>query len=206
MVAAVDALLPREHAPTIRRLAAEVDETLAGFLRGQGTVMLILGVYYAGALMVAGLTLRALRGLPRGARLLHPLRRRDRRRRARHRACAVPVLGRVGHDRDRRRDLHVGPDDGGPTCSRRSWWGAASGCTPSGCCWRSRPSGRCSASWACWWRCRSAAMLGVIARFGIERYRASTLYRGTEEPLPADPPAPAPVAAPPPPAPSRRAS
>ena len=55
MVAEVDALLPREHQPTIRRLAREVDETLAGFLRGQGTVMLILGVYYAGALMIAGL-------------------------------------------------------------------------------------------------------------------------------------------------------
>lgn len=55
MVAQVDALLPREHAPTMRRLAREVDETLSGFLRGQGTVMLIVGLYYAGALMIAGL-------------------------------------------------------------------------------------------------------------------------------------------------------
>jgi len=55
MVARIDALLPRDHAPTVRRLAAEVDATLAGFLRGQGTVCLILGIYYSAALMLAGL-------------------------------------------------------------------------------------------------------------------------------------------------------
>ena len=55
MVAEIDDLLPREHAPTIRRLAREIDATLAGFIRGQGTVMLIQGIYYAAALMIAGL-------------------------------------------------------------------------------------------------------------------------------------------------------
>jgi predicted PurR-regulated permease PerM len=55
MVAHVDALLPRDHAPTVRRLAREIDRTLAGFVRGQGTVCLILGVFYAGALMAVGL-------------------------------------------------------------------------------------------------------------------------------------------------------
>ena len=55
MVARVDELLPRDHAPTIRRLAKEVDKTLAGFIRGQGTVCLILGTFYAVALMIAGL-------------------------------------------------------------------------------------------------------------------------------------------------------
>ena len=55
MVAKVDALLPREHAPTIRRLAREIDDTLASFVRGQGTVCLILGTYYAVALALVGL-------------------------------------------------------------------------------------------------------------------------------------------------------
>ena len=55
MVAAVDELLPREHAPTIRRLAREIDRTLASFVRGMGTVCLILGTYYAIALMLVGL-------------------------------------------------------------------------------------------------------------------------------------------------------
>ena len=55
MIARVDALLPLDHAPVIRRLAGEVDATLAGFIRGMGTVCLILGTYYAVALMLIGL-------------------------------------------------------------------------------------------------------------------------------------------------------
>ncbi|MGR3758011.1 MAG: AI-2E family transporter [Tranquillimonas sp.] len=55
MVARIDALLPRDHAPTIRQLAHEIDRTLASFIRGQGTVCLILGVYYSVALMAVGL-------------------------------------------------------------------------------------------------------------------------------------------------------
>ncbi len=66
MVARIDALLPRDHAPTIRRLAADIDKTLAGFVRGQGTVCLILGIYYAAALMVVGLQFGLVIGLLAG--------------------------------------------------------------------------------------------------------------------------------------------
>ncbi len=55
MIARIDALLPREHAPVIRQLASEVDATLSSFIRGVGTVSVILGTYYAVALMLAGL-------------------------------------------------------------------------------------------------------------------------------------------------------
>ena len=55
MVARIDELLPRDHAPVIRRLAREIDQTLASFIRGQGTVCLILGTFYAVALMIVGL-------------------------------------------------------------------------------------------------------------------------------------------------------
>lgn len=55
MVAEVDSLLPRDHAPTIRHLAKDIDKTLASFVRGMGTVCLILGTYYAVALIVVGL-------------------------------------------------------------------------------------------------------------------------------------------------------
>ncbi|MFP7571328.1 AI-2E family transporter [Marivita sp. S2033] len=55
MVARVDRLLPRDHAPTIRKLARDIDATLAGFIRGMGTVCIILGTYYAVALMLIGL-------------------------------------------------------------------------------------------------------------------------------------------------------
>lgn len=55
MVARIDELLPRDHAPTIRKLAKDIDGTLASFIRGMGTVCIILGTYYAVALMVIGL-------------------------------------------------------------------------------------------------------------------------------------------------------
>lgn len=55
MVAAVDDLVPLDHAPVVRRLAGEIDATLASFIRGQGTVCLIQGTFYSVALMLAGL-------------------------------------------------------------------------------------------------------------------------------------------------------
>ena len=55
MVARIDELLPRDHAPVIRILAREIDAVLAGFVRGMGTVCVILGSYYALALMATGL-------------------------------------------------------------------------------------------------------------------------------------------------------
>lgn len=55
MIAKVRSLLPREHAPTIYRLAEEIDDVLAGFVRGQLTVCLILGMFYGVALMLVGL-------------------------------------------------------------------------------------------------------------------------------------------------------
>lgn len=55
MVAEIDSLLPRDHAPTIRMLARRIDDTLASFIRGMGTVCLVLGTFYAVALMLVGL-------------------------------------------------------------------------------------------------------------------------------------------------------
>lgn len=55
MVARIDGWLPRDHLPTIRRLARSIDAALAGFVRGQVSVCLILGVFYSVALMLAGL-------------------------------------------------------------------------------------------------------------------------------------------------------
>ncbi|MDT8327143.1 MAG: AI-2E family transporter [Roseovarius sp.] len=55
MVEKVDGLLPRDHAPVIRDLARQIDQTLASFIRGMGTVCLVLGTYYAMALMLVGL-------------------------------------------------------------------------------------------------------------------------------------------------------
>jgi len=55
MISQIDSLLPRDHAPVIRQLAGDIDDALASFIRGMGTVCLILGSYYAIALMLVGL-------------------------------------------------------------------------------------------------------------------------------------------------------
>jgi len=66
MVSQADDWLPRRHQETIRRLAKEVDDTLAGFLRGQGAVCLSLAVFYAIGLTVAGLDFGLVVGLIAG--------------------------------------------------------------------------------------------------------------------------------------------
>lgn len=66
MVAKADDWLPRRHRDTIRRLAREADDTLAGFLRGQGAVCLCLAVFYAVGLTVAGLDFGLVIGLIAG--------------------------------------------------------------------------------------------------------------------------------------------
>ncbi|MGE5201092.1 MAG: AI-2E family transporter [Acidobacteriota bacterium] len=63
IVAQVDAWLPREYVATIREQARLIDETLAGFLRGQLSVCLALGLYYAVALTVIGLHFGLVVGL-----------------------------------------------------------------------------------------------------------------------------------------------
>ena len=55
MIARIDEMLPRDHAPTIRKLAFEIDRTVAAFVRGMGTVCLLMGIYYAVGLMLVGL-------------------------------------------------------------------------------------------------------------------------------------------------------
>lgn len=66
LVERVAALVPRDHAPTVTRLARESSEVLGGFLRGQLLVMLILGVMYAFGLWLVGLDLGILIGLIAG--------------------------------------------------------------------------------------------------------------------------------------------
>jgi len=67
MIARIDAMLPRDHAPVVRRLASEVDTALAAFVRGQLTVCLLLGTFYSVALAVAGLQFGLVVGAIAGA-------------------------------------------------------------------------------------------------------------------------------------------
>lgn len=66
MVARIDNWLPRKHADIIRDQFRLVDQTLAGFVRGQASVCLILGVFYAAGLSVLGLEFGLLVGLGAG--------------------------------------------------------------------------------------------------------------------------------------------
>jgi len=63
VVAGVDSVLPRRHAETIRGLLREIDNTLSAFLRGQLLVCLVLGTFYAIALTLAGLPFGVLVGI-----------------------------------------------------------------------------------------------------------------------------------------------
>lgn len=67
MIARIDSMLPRDHAPTIRRLAVEIDAALAAFVRGQLSVCALLGAFYAIALMLAGLQFGLVVGAIAGA-------------------------------------------------------------------------------------------------------------------------------------------
>lgn len=55
LVAQIDDLLPLAHKETIRQQARLVDVTLAGYVRGQSTVCVLLGTLYAVGLWLAGL-------------------------------------------------------------------------------------------------------------------------------------------------------
>lgn len=63
MVAKVDSWVPRDHVATVRKIATDINASTAGFVRGQGTVCLILGVLYAVALSILGLNFGLLIGL-----------------------------------------------------------------------------------------------------------------------------------------------
>ena len=67
MVARIDSLVPRDHAAVVRQLAGEIDRVLAAFVRGQLSVCLVLGSYYAIALMLAGLQFGLVVGAIAGA-------------------------------------------------------------------------------------------------------------------------------------------
>lgn len=72
IVAKIDGWLPRDAAPTIRDQVKKIDETLAGFLRGQGLVCATLAVFYAVGLTLAGLKAGLLIGLAAGALIIIP--------------------------------------------------------------------------------------------------------------------------------------
>lgn len=66
MLNKIDGWLPRDHAPTIRRLGTEVNEAVSAFVRGQGLVCLILAMFYGVTLSACGLEYGLLEGIATG--------------------------------------------------------------------------------------------------------------------------------------------
>ncbi len=67
IVARLDSYLPRAARPVILEQVAAIDDAIAGFVRGQASVCLVLAVWYGAALTVAGLDSGLLDGLGTGA-------------------------------------------------------------------------------------------------------------------------------------------
>lgn len=63
MVASIDSWIPRNHLETIRSIFRQMNRAVAGFIRGQGTVCLVLGGYYSVLLTIGGLNFGLLIGL-----------------------------------------------------------------------------------------------------------------------------------------------
>ena len=66
MVRAIDGWIPLRHRDDIRGIASDIDRALAGFVRGQTIVSLILGAWYAFGLTGAGLNFGFLIGIAGG--------------------------------------------------------------------------------------------------------------------------------------------
>ena len=66
MIEKLNGWLPKEHASQIRLIAKQIDQTLAGFVRGQFSVCLILAAFYSILLMLVGLDFGLIVGVVAG--------------------------------------------------------------------------------------------------------------------------------------------
>jgi len=67
VIAALDGALPLDNAPTIRKLSRESNAAIAGYVRGQALVCISLGTIYAVGLSLVGLQFGLIIGLIAGA-------------------------------------------------------------------------------------------------------------------------------------------
>jgi predicted PurR-regulated permease PerM len=67
VLAAIDSALPLDHADTIRKLARQSNAAIAGYVRGQALVCISLGAFYAIGLSLVGLQFGLIIGLIAGA-------------------------------------------------------------------------------------------------------------------------------------------
>ena len=128
----VDRSLPRDHAPTIRRLAGEINAAVSAFVRGQGTICLILAAIYSIGLSLIGVRYGLVIGLAVGVVSFVPfvgwaLGLRDRRRHCGGAGLAGTRAAAQGGRTVRRR-----PPCSTPHCCRRRSSARGLGCIRCG--------------------------------------------------------------------------
>ena len=72
VVRKVDSMLPLAYAPTIREQLHQINRTLASYVRGQITVMIIMSVFYIGGLVLCGMNFGLVLGLLAGCIIIIP--------------------------------------------------------------------------------------------------------------------------------------
>jgi predicted PurR-regulated permease PerM len=63
MVANINKYVPRDYVDNVHQIMHEIDQAIAGFIRGQGSLCLILGIWYAVGLSLVGLNFGLLIGM-----------------------------------------------------------------------------------------------------------------------------------------------
>jgi predicted PurR-regulated permease PerM len=66
MVAKVDSWVPRDWVKVVRQISNEMNDAIAGFVRGQGSICLILAIFYGASLSIVNLNFGLLIGLVSG--------------------------------------------------------------------------------------------------------------------------------------------
>ena len=72
VVRKVDSMLPLAYAPTIREQLHQINRTLASYVRGQITVMIIMSVFYIAGLVIVGVNFGLILGLLAGCIIIIP--------------------------------------------------------------------------------------------------------------------------------------
>ena len=180
MVATIDSWLPLAQRDTIRSLARDIDRALAGFVRGQSIVCMILGLFYGFGLTVIGLNFGFLIGFSTGVLSFVPF--AGALSAAVLAVCvavsqawpdwtlALLVLGVFG----------IGQVLEGYVLSPKLV-GASVGLHPVWMMMALFAFGSLFGFTGLLLAVPAAAAIGVVARFGLRRYLASSLYHGRSE-------------------------
>jgi len=179
IVAEVDGWLPREHVETIRAQARAIDHVLAGFARGTAIVCLVLGLFYAVALSVVGLDFGLFIGLAAGAVSFIP-----------YVGTAFGLVTSVGvalyqfWPRWAMVGVVLGIFVAGQLLSdyvlTPRLVGDRIGLNPLWVIFGVLAGGELFGFVGMLLAVPTCAVIGVLVRFAIERYRASALYRGAD--------------------------